>query len=155
MAANILGTGSNPAFRTRVLPGGVAAMGQHMVVGQYLDHGWVQLAAQGYPGWHSGGSYGWLVYPRTVSKPLLSSICARMCKRMGSIYRIILGGTASSKHVQRGTALPDGHAFDLTKHKQCVWKSLGERQGCFRLSRSFKASHRPPPLQNPIALQTL
>jgi hypothetical protein len=76
-----------------------------MVVGQYLYHGWAQLAARGYPGWHSGGSYGWLVYPQTVSKPLLSSICARMCKRMGSIYRIILGGTVSSNHLQRGTAL--------------------------------------------------
>ncbi len=33
--------------------------------------------------------------------------------------------------------------------------TLGERRGCFRLSQSFKASHRPSPLQNLVALQTL
>jgi hypothetical protein len=65
-------------------------MVQHMVVGQYLDPGWVQLAIQGYPGWHSCGSYGWLVYPQTVSEPLLSRVCARMCKRTGLIDWIIL-----------------------------------------------------------------
>jgi hypothetical protein len=46
-------------------------------------------------------------------------------------------------------------SFNHTKHKQGAWLSLGERWGCFRLSWSFKASHRPPPLQNPITLQTL
>ncbi len=72
-----------------------------------------------------------------------------MCKRMGLIDWIILGGTVSSKRVQRGTAQPDGHPFDLTKHKQGAWWCLGERWGCFRLSWSLNASHRPPSYRIP------
>ena len=60
------------------------------------------------------GSYTW----KTVSKPLPSGVCGRMCKRTRLIDWIILGGTASTKHIQRETAWPDGHTIDLTKHNR-------------------------------------